>query len=184
MACTCRGFRAAHAESWWPAFDPATGNVLEPRSRRFWRELSPGDNLRAAVKKCPKGGCILLRPGIYALAPHKSSYNAGLAIEAPVSLFGRGLATLQSPGCSPLLDVSGATFPFALDGLVVQTLGGNRTGDSVLVFGGPVRLQACTIAGPCGTAIRIVGRAENDPSRSPVIINCKCVGAEKTNGQE
>ena len=50
MASTCRGFRAAHAESWWPVFDPATCNVLEPRSGRFWRELSPGDDLRAAAE--------------------------------------------------------------------------------------------------------------------------------------
>ena len=96
LAATCRGFRAAHAESWWPALDPATGNVLEPRAGRFWRELSPGDDVRAAVKACPEGGCILLRPGTHTLVPQG---GVGLEINHAVNIFGRGLATVQAQGC-------------------------------------------------------------------------------------
>ena len=103
LACTCRGFRAAHAESWWPALDPATGNVLEPRSGRFWRELSPGDDVQAAVKACPEGGCILLRPGVHSLVPQGVplvGQSLGLQVHRAVNVFGRGLATVQSPGSS------------------------------------------------------------------------------------
>ena len=179
LACTCRGFRAAHVESWWPAFDPATGNVLEPRSGRFWRELSPGDNVRAAVKKCPEGGCILLRPGIYALAPRKISLSrTGLSIEAPVNIFGRGQATVQSPGCERTIHISGERpvglcTQFALDGLTVQSLASHRNGCyGVLISGGSSRLQSCVITGPSYCALRIASGGADLPP--PVVINCRC----------
>ena len=121
LACTCRGFRAAHAESWWPALDPATGNVLEPRSGRFWRELSPGDDVQAAVEACPEGGCILLRPGVYALVPQEG--GVGLNILRSVNLFGRGAATVQSPGCKYTIYIRAHSSDshFALDGLILRT---------------------------------------------------------------
>ena len=29
LACSCRDFRQSHAESWWPAFDPAVASEEE-----------------------------------------------------------------------------------------------------------------------------------------------------------
>ena len=168
MACTCRGFRAAHAESWWPALDPATGNVLEPRSGRFWRELSPGDDVQAAVKKCPVGGCILLRPGTHALVPRE---GVGLLMQRAVNVFGRGLATVQSLGCcySIFIREVSSDAPFALDGLIVQTLDNDSGADGVAITYGSPRLQSCTITGPCEVGLHISG----DSPSPPVITNCR-----------
>ena len=168
LACTCRGFRAAHAESWWPAFEPATGNVLEPCSGRFWRELSPGDDVQAAVTKCPDGGCILLRPGVHSLVPQG---GWGLYLEGAISLFGRGLAAVQSPGCSSTIyiNVQSPDAPFALDGLTVQSLGQLAHSCGVVIAGGSPRLQSCAITGPSLFGLLIGGA----PPSPPVITNCR-----------
>ena len=168
LACACRGFRAAHAESWWPAADPATGNVLEPRSGRFWRELSPGDDVRAAVKKCPEGGCILLRPGIHTIVPRGVS---GLSMWDSVNIFGRGLATVQSPGCNITIatDVDSPSSPFALDGIIVRSVDNQAGRLGVAIAGGSLRLQSCAITGPNFVGLHIRGASPSPP----MIINCR-----------
>ena len=113
LALTCRGFRSAAAESWWPVVNAATGAVSEPRSGRFWRTLSPGDDVQGAVDACPEGGCILLGPGNYVLTAGprrrpRSDYEsdsesdsearrierrAGLRLDRDVCVFGRGAAS-------------------------------------------------------------------------------------------
>ena len=113
LALTCRGFRSAAAESWWPVVNAATGAVSEPRSGRFWRTLSPGDDVQGAVDACPEGGCILLGPGNYVLTAGprrrpRSDYEsdsesdsearridrrAGLWLDRDVCVFGRGAAS-------------------------------------------------------------------------------------------
>ena len=181
LACACRGFRAAHAESWWPTLDPATGNVLEPRSGRFWRELSPGDDVRAAVGACPEGGCILLRPGVHALVPQG---EVGLDIHHAVTIFGRGLATVQSPGCTYaiFIGVHLPDSPFALDGLIVRTVNseaGLAGGVGVLIAHGSPRLQSCAITGPTTFGLLII----SDSPSPPVITNCRCGGRGDERGR-
>ena len=170
LACTCRGFRAAHAESWWPAFDPATGNALEPRSGRFWRELSPGDDVQAAVNTCPAGGCILLRPGTHV-------DQKGLIIDTPVSVFGRGQATFQSSSIDYAIYVLSPRPGrlFALDGLVVRNVNTHPGVVGVMINAGSPRLQSCDIVGPrssCGLFF-----IDASPSPPPVVINCRCGSA-------
>ena len=171
MAATCRGFRAAHAESWWPALDPATGNVLEPCSGRFWRELSPGDDVEAAVKACPLGGCILLRPGVHTLAP-QGDPSVGLRVPRALNIFGRGLATVQSPGSGSaiLLMVQSTDSPFALDGLIVRSLDQQLGSTGVNIVGkSSARLQSCAITGPAFIGLQIFSASPSPP----VIINCR-----------
>ena len=166
LACTCRGFRAAHAESWWPALDPATGNVLEPRSGRFWRELSPGDGVQAAVNACPEGGCILLRPGVHTLVPKGA---LGLLMRNAVNVFGRGAATVQSPGCADTISIRAQSpdAPFALDGLIVRSLDNQSYG--VAIVRGSPRLQSCVITGLSFFGLHIKGASPSPP----VITNCR-----------
>ena len=163
--------------------------MLEPRSGRFWRELSPGDDVQAAVNKCPEGGCILLRPGVFALAPQNNSPSmAGLSIDTPVSIFGRSQATVHSPGSAYTVDITepsvGTRSLISLDGLVVQSLVilNNRLAIGVSIYGGSSRLQSCVLTGPNHCALRVMAvRADYSP---PVIINCRC-GSENrllTNG--
>ena len=169
LASTCRGFRAAYAESWWPTFDPETDNVLEPRSGRFWRELSPGDDVQAAVGACPKGGCILLRPGTHTLA----SQEAGITIRNPINIFGRGLAKIQSPGSDHIVHIApppNLSSLIILDGLVVHSSGNPDGSVGVYVRGGSTRLQSCVIDGPSRHGLEIT----NGSRCPPVVINCRC----------
>ena len=156
--------------------------MLEPRSGRFWRELSPGDDVQAAVNACPEGGCILLRPGTHALTSKQlSSSRVGLSIVAPVSIFGRGQATLQSPGRDCTVDINYRSRVshslFTLDGLTVQSLASSRLSSvGVSLYGGSSRLQSCVITGPSLACLRIMAvSADYTP---PVIIKCRC-GDEK-----
>ena len=172
LAATCRGFRAAHAESWWPALDPATGSLLEPRSGRFWRELSPGDDVQAAVNACPEGGCILLRPGVHTLVPQEE--GVGLEIRRAVSIFGRGAATVQSLGSTYtiIMGALSATSPFALDGLVVRSVDQQAEAAGVVINSGSARLQSCAITGPSFIGL-LIGGASPSP---PVITSCRWGG--------
>ena len=158
-------------------FDPATCNVLEPRSGRFWRELSPGDDLRAAAEdECPEGGCILLRPGTHELVSRTVHFNrVGLSIRGPLNIFGRGQATVESPGCDTLIDIGRPLWHcrplFTLDGLTLRTLG-NRFGTvGVKISGGMwPRLQSCFINGASERGVYIADTSDFPP----VVIDCRC----------
>ena len=182
LAATCRGFRAAHAESWWPAYDTETGNLLEPRSGRFWRELSPGDEVQAAVDACPKYATLLLRPGTFPLA---QSPLAGLS-NYGVNVFGRGLSTLEAPpglDCAVALGTFTGQRAFALDGVTVRSAAGGKCG--VQMTDGPARLQACVIIGPSLNGVKVcdffdsyhIDDDENEYDEyfaNAVIIDCRC----------
>ena len=199
LACTCRGFRAAYADSWWPSLDPATGNVLEPRSGRFWRELSPGDDVRAAVDACPEGGCILLRPGTHTIpvveqerGGEQPPARLGLLILRPLNIFGRGLATLQAPGCDVIVSLKAPACPVrdiaslnceppppqfstfsTLDGLVFRAIAGSGQ-RGVLLSDSNSRLQACVIH---GGGLQIDSSLFEVPSPDhDVVINCRWAG--------
>ena len=134
------------------------------------------------MKKCPEGGCILLRPGTHSLTPHahaNTSRRIGLSIELPVNLFGRGQATVQSPDSVFTVDIdiseppSGSRPLFALDGLTVQTVANNQAG--VSIYDGSSRLQSCIITGPSFNAIQC-SKSDSETHLPPVIINCRCGG--------
>lgn len=148
--------------------------MLEPRSRRFWRELAPGDGvvddwarIKSAVNACPLGGCILLRPGTY------TSVDAELdlmSLMSAVSLFGRGQATMVSSSATVLVTASNPT-PFAAwDGITMrlEVDGGIQ---SMLAISGPLRLQSCVVQ---GGGISVLG--DKDEDHSPLIINCEIHG--------
>ena len=154
--------------------------MLEPRSGRFWRELSPGDDVQAAVKACPEGGCILLRPGTFDLAPLRD----GLSIYA-VNVFGRGHVTLVAPlGCSRAVAMGGGLWrrTFALDGVTVRSRVGGECG--VRMRDGLARLQSCFITGRSVNGVEIcdsldsVGEDDDEdddvPHSDAVVINCRC----------
>ena len=206
LACTCRSFRAAHAASWWPSLDPATGNVLEPHAGRFWRELSPGDDLQAAVDACPRGACMLLRPGTHrpgtqSQEPLQRRY--GLRIDKRLHIFGRGQATLEGP-----VPLSGAVRPWdfgstcvylapgafraTLDGLVVRVP--PHVGlldeheefyidtEGVRVEADQARLQSLDVSG-CyanvvvrGCRFSRLGAISTGSRIEPTIAKCRCDG--------
>ena len=160
--------------------------MLEPRSGRFWRQLSPGDDVQAAADACPEGGCILLRPGIFDLVPHVVpevlDKRVGLSITTSVNLFGRGQVTVQSQNSARTLDIRyrGGNL-FAVDGLTVQFLRPRSPTFSTIsaaVSGGFSRLQSCVITGPsyCGLYCTTIFSDANDVVCPQVIINCRYGG--------
>ena len=95
----------------------------------------------------------------------------GLRIETAVSVFGRGLATVQSPGClhAIIIMAQSPSLPFALDGLIVQSLGNQAGSAGVAITGGSPRLQSCAITGPSVFGLHIYGASPSPP----VITNCR-----------
>ena len=159
--------------------------VTEPRSGRFFAELSPGDDVQAAVDACPEGGAILLTPGHYPLvaSPRRNanpppaagaaapagSRQAGLWIDRDVCVFGRGAATLESETGDVIIVTAARA---VLDGLHVRQASDARhapTGCGVLINGGRSRLQSCDISSECCFCVEI-GGAET----APTVINCRC----------
>ena len=134
------------------------------------------------VQTCALRSCILLRPGTHSLTPHahaNTSRRIGLSIELPVNLFGRGQATVQSPGCGITVAIRGPHLGArcTLDGLTVLTV--SDTGDSgVVMDGGPARLQSCVITGPSRFGLQIGNNVTLGPPAHavprPVIIACRC----------
>ena len=95
----------------------------------------------------------------------------------PANIFGRGQATVQSPGCDHTVKIgdpsSASRSLFVLDGVTVQTVASNRLGPvGVYIFGGSSRLQSCVVTGPSFNSIlcRDPGGASRFP---PVIIHCR-----------
>ena len=179
LALSCRKLRAAHAASWWPSVDAATGAVTEPPSGRFWRTLSPGDDVQAAIDACPEGGAVLLAPGRHHLTASSARggadsasvgrRRAGLWLDRDVCIFGRGAATL----CSASGDVVIITATRAvLDGVHVRQTSERRRPDGcgVFVAAGRSRLQSCDISAARCFCVEIGGVGTD-----PTIANCRCV---------
>ena len=163
LACLCRGARdAARGSRWRDAVrvSPACGRVREPESGRFAVEVSPGTSLQAAVRRCPIGGAILLRPGTHA---------GPMTIAKEVHVFGRGEATLMATPSGTCILVSA---PVAtLDGLIVRgplvapVPRGDVAPAAVFITAGSARLQGCDIS----TLVPGVGILGGDP----LLLNCR-----------
>ena len=169
-----------------------TGAVSEPRSGRFWRTLSPGDDVQAAVDACPEGGAILLAPGRHPLTASSARAGAesssaragaessaesasvgrrraGLWLDRDVCVFGLGAATLSSDSGDVVIVTAARA---VLDGVIVRQTSEARRPDGcgVFVAAGRSRLQSCDISATRCFCVEI-GGAGTDPT----IANCRCV---------
>ena len=155
-----------------------TGAVHEPASGAFDAAVAPGEDLQAAVDRCPPGGCVLLLPGTHA-GP------LALGASKEVHLFGRGVARLVHSGGSVVTSTANQA---TLCGLVISQEGIVRgNGDAlnnieelvenvaaagaphagIAVEAGVLRMQGCDVASASGACITVGGAGD------PVIINCK-----------
>ena len=66
----------------------ADGRIDEPILHRFYKEVSPTDDLQAIIDMCPPGATVLLMPGMHTLRDE-------LNITKELFIFGRGKATLK-----------------------------------------------------------------------------------------
>ena len=105
--------------------------------------VAPGQPVQAAVNDCPRGGSVLLLPGI-----HEGPLT--LAANQEVHVFGRSLATLR---CVRFSAVISAAVKSSLVGITIRRevdmtpLGGLacREGYAVHITEGNLRLQSCNI---------------------------------------
>ena len=67
------------------------GHVLEPASGAFDVTVAPGEDVQAAIDRCPAGGCVLLLPGT-----HEGTLVLWACANKEVHVFGRGRATLEA----------------------------------------------------------------------------------------
>ena len=166
----CAHAAEAYREGPWPRAvrTKRSGTVLEPPSGTFDVTVAPGEDVQAAVDRCPRGGCVLLLPGRHA---------GPLVLSAgqEVHVFGRGQATLRTTARSVLTCRSAkATFDnISLKRALVQAVGGDHC---VVLRAGALRLQACdviSVAG-CGISAEAVDGAGLDLSA----VACKCALGE------
>ena len=135
FACVCKDAAAAAPASKWHAAVRIGrgGAVLEPASGTGDVTVAPDKGVQAAVRRCPRGGSVLLLPG---------THNGPLVLEADreVHLFGRGLATLRT-AYHMVVDSKANTA--TLKGLIIRCEG--DSGGGVHIRRGALRLQACDI---------------------------------------
>ena len=159
-----------------------SGAVLEPALGIFDVTVAPGEDLQAAIVRCPPGGCVLLLPGTHA-GPLELGYRkeeeedddddcVWVSDDKEVHVFGRGRASLGF-GHTMTSGASRAT----IDGLVMRQEAGDGNDPMVLIVEGALRLQNCNIACHSSIGISIEGGTD------PVIIGCTCVGVEGEGGQ-
>ena len=111
-----------------------------------------GEDVQAAVDRCPSGGSVLLLPGAHkgplALGPRVVKNGEGqlaLSADKEVHVFGRGRATLWAATCSVLTSCAALATTEGL--LLRQDAGNNYTPNPcVRISGGGLRLQACDVA--------------------------------------
>ena len=160
IVCVCKAAAAAAPASKWHSAVRVcrSGHVIEPASGAFDVTVAPGEDVQAAVDRCPPGGCVLLLPG---------THDGPLALTAvkEVHVFGRGRAKLRA--AEGALVTSWAV-KSTLDGLVIRRDAGG-SGRGVWIRGGALRLQACDVAGTSIASIRMEGGAD------PLLSSCKCV---------
>ena len=160
IMCVCKdAAAAAPASKWLSAVRVCrSGHVIEPASGDFDVSVTPGEDVQAAVDRCPPGGCVLLRPGTH-------DGPLALAADKVVHVFGRGRATLRAAEGAL---VTSETLTSTLDGLVIRREAGGG-GRGVWIRGGSLRLQACDISSASLPCVRIEGGAD------PLLSWCKCV---------
>ena len=169
LACVCKAAAAAAPTSKWRSVVRVGrgGAVFEPAAGTFDVTVAPGEDVQAAVDRCPPGGCVLLLPGTHA---------GPLVLEADqeVHVFGRGRATLQtSTGDVFTSEAAKGT----ADGLVLRReAGGSGYEYGVLIKGGALRLQACDLAFACSFSMRIEGGSD------PMITSCRYVRNRASRG--
>ena len=170
LACVCVNAARAYREGRWPRAVRVKrgGAVLEPAICAFDVTVAPGEGVQAAVDRCPRGGCVLLQPGVHA---------GPLVLTAcqEVHVFGRGRATLRTTA-GTVLTCGGAKATF--DGLSLKRVVLNENdGCGVIVRGGALRLQKCDVTSAASAGVWAVSftGAELDLS----IIECKCVWEEE-----
>ena len=136
--------------------------------------VAPGEDVQAAVDRCPPGGSVLLLPG---------AHDGPLFLDSSkeVHVFGRGQATLRGITASALTSHSTDA---TVDGLILrqEVMNGDRDDDDFDFFGdrlaefpcvsiaaGGLRLQACDVTGAAAVCVSISGGAD------PRIASCRSV---------
>ena len=160
---------------------------LEPVSGAFDVTVAPGDDVQAAIDRCPPGGCVLLLPGTHegplVLGPREAANGGGAPVQVAdkeVHVFGRGRATLRAATGESVLTCRAATA--TCDGLVVrQEAAAGVPDDDELSFGVTMegsasRLQACDLSSTSGPCVYITdGKDPVVTGTDPLLIGCKCV---------
>ena len=186
LACVCSNAKQAHTESAWPRAVRVKrdGTRMEPASGVFFAAVSPGvgEDVQTAVDRCPRGGCVLLLPGVHA-GPLM------LAADKVVHVFGRGQATLS---CSAGHVVTSFAEESSINGLILR-----READvapvidvdavdeapeppvasddhTVWIRGGQLRMQACDVTNVLYACVSIETKAD------PVLVACKIHDAGKS----
>ena len=118
--------------------------------------VAPGRDVQAAVKRCPRGGSVLLLPGV-----HEGPLD--LTAGKTVHVFGRGRAVLRADCDDATLCLAGDV---TVDGLIIRHAGDE--GSAVSITGGSPLLQACdvTCLVPFSAGVEVVDAA-------PVIAGCR-----------
>ena len=158
LASTCAAAAAAYRESKWfrKVRIDSSGAVLEPASGTFDVTVAPGENVQAAVNRCPPGGSVLLLPGMH---DGPLTLSAGREVHA----FGRGRALMRAAD-GTLLTSHAVTS--TLDGLLLRHEKHIMNQGAVWIRGGGLRVQACHVTS-AGACIVIEGGA------NPLIIACR-----------
>ena len=164
LACTLKVARAACHRSKWPRAVRIgrSGAVLEPCSGAFDVTVAPGEDVQAAVDRCPRGGCVLLLPGT-----HEGPLV--LAAGTEVHVFGRGRAALRAASGKVLTSESAVA---TVDGLIIRRESGADSADygcGVRVQRGALRVQACDITSKSVACVCIQSGAD------PLLLSCRFV---------
>ena len=168
----CAAAAAAYREGRWPRAvrTKRDGAVLEPSSGAFDVTVASGDDVQAAVDRCPRGGCVLLRPGTH-------DGPLVLAADKVVHVFGRGQATLRTAAGTVVTSEAAIA---TLDGLVIRREAGDDEGEHdadddgcVFIMGGALRLRGCDVS--CAHYSACI-HIEGSPGTDPVVTGCTCVG--------
>ena len=132
------------------------GYVFPPGA--FDVTVAPGEDVQAAINRCPAGGSVMLLPGT-----HKGPVE--LAADKEVHVFGRGQAVLLRANGTTLTSFATKA---TIDGLLIRCQG---NGNAVSIRGGGLRLQASDLActGWQVPIVFVAGGATSDAT----IIGCR-----------
>ena len=147
---------------------PPADWVFPPRA--FDVTVRPGECVQEAVERCPRGGSILLLPGV-----HEGPLVLGP--EDEVHVFGQGRAVLRVKwGCA----VSSEAYCSTLDGLMLRrdwgeagVLDDDDRNCCVFVRSGRLRVQVCDLRSTTNAAYFASGS-------SAVFSACRCVTGSST----